>query len=110
MMAATRRTLRADARLLQQKIGLPEEKWTLITLPCFLTLDWDNHHDPLRQALSMPRISEKQMREEELAVCKDLNTQITPEVLANPETLSVFELLERIEVRAGKRIPGPAYT
>lgn len=54
------------------KVGLPQEQWALITLPCFLSLDWDHRHVTLRQTLSLPRVSSDELLHVEKQAYKEL--------------------------------------
>lgn len=37
-----------------ERIGLPEDEWYRVTIPCFFSLDWDTRHTWVRQYIAMP--------------------------------------------------------
>lgn len=45
-----------------KKLGLRPEQWPLVTLPCFISLDWDPRHTWLRKVLAVPRITGARLR------------------------------------------------
>lgn len=51
----------AKCKALAAKLKLPEADWPRITMPFFVSLDWDTRHTWVRQVLATPRQTERQL-------------------------------------------------
>lgn len=51
----------AKCKALAAKLKLPEADWPLITMPFFISMDWDTRHTWVRQVLATPRQTERQL-------------------------------------------------
>lgn len=53
---------RQECKDFAQLIGLPKAEWGRVTIPCFMSFDWDTSHTFLRYCMGLCRLSDKQLK------------------------------------------------
>lgn len=82
--AAYERKCRAFAA----RIGLRPDQWAQVTLPCFISLDWDTRHTFVRQTLAAPRLSAEALAAFDLSRCVNVIPAAAPGAAAPPLVLA----------------------